>query len=453
MKTYLLLFIILFTGLQTTEAAVTFDTVWMKNTFPGICHFACFSTDTTKIYASMDSTIYILDMQNGNIIDSMEKAPSTVTGYTSLSFNGNRFASTLYENYTIIWDVSSKKIIKTFQYDSISEIDYHGICALSPDGRYYIGDASSTFKDFYGFKGEQSKLFVYDLNADKLVTWLDNGWNQTRSIQYITFSPDGKYFVIAAAYVSPPDGDLKNGILAKYTVFGWQEQKVLERNSDTYYEYLSYSRDGKYIAGTKPEGFGSSYIWDMAADTLYRTYSFAKLGQCYHITNFSPDNQFLLFGGGGFGGPDSLRTLIWDFVNDTSVYHSNMYSGTNFQFSKNNIYLLVNEGTDIYLLTPNWNKTSVEETNANNNSGLQIIPNPASETMTISYNLSHSGNVRLCLFNQLGQEVAMLKNEWQEAGKQDFRFMIDDFRLNTGVYFVRLQAGSEVRNQKLLITN
>ncbi|MGA2299031.1 MAG: hypothetical protein ABSG15_15910 [FCB group bacterium] len=375
-KLFLFLFIALF--MSQAASAVTFDTVWVKNYNNQYnIYFASFAKDTTKIYAAMDSTIYILDLQNGNIIDSMEKAPSLV-GHTRLSFNGNRIASTLYENYTVIWNDSSKRIIKTFQYDSISEIDYHGTCALSPDGRYFIGNASSTFLDYYHFKKYQTKLFVYDLNADTLVKWLDSLWNPTREIQYITFSPDGNYFVISAAFVSN-NGTLNNGRLAKFSVNGWQEQKVLEEFADSIYGYLCYSNNGKYLTGTKPDHLGSSYIWDMDADTLYRTYTREKLGDSYGMMKFTPDNQYILFAG---GYSDSLRTQIWDFVNDTSVYAANFHASAAFEMSINENYLLVGIFNKIYLLTPNWTKTGISD--IIQTKSFNIYPNPSSDFLNIN---------------------------------------------------------------------
>jgi hypothetical protein len=80
-----------------------------------------------------------------------------------------------------------------------------------------------------------------------------------------------------------------------------------------------------------------------------------------------------------------------------------------------------------------------------------IYPNPSSQFAVINYSLPDAGNVRLSLINQLGQEIIFINDNWHEAGEYNFRFAIDDFRLNSGLYCVKLQSGSEIRTSKLVI--
>jgi hypothetical protein len=57
--------------------------------------------------------------------------------------------------------------------------------------------------------------------------------------------------------------------------------------------------------------------------------------------------------------------------------------------------------------------------------------------------------VTLCVFNNLGQKVASLVNESEEAGYHDVKF--DGSNLASGVYLYRLTAGDHVETKKLLI--
>ena len=54
----------------------------------------------------------------------------------------------------------------------------------------------------------------------------------------------------------------------------------------------------------------------------------------------------------------------------------------------------------------------------------------------------------LSVFNILGQQVATLVNETQDAGDHDVRF--DAGGLASGVYFYRLRAGEYVGTKRLL---
>ena len=79
----------------------------------------------------------------------------------------------------------------------------------------------------------------------------------------------------------------------------------------------------------------------------------------------------------------------------------------------------------------------------------QNYPNPFNPTTTIRYSIPHRSQVAITVFNTLGQRVATLVNESQEAGPHDVRF--DASGLASGVYFYRLQVGSFVQAKKLLI--
>lgn len=79
----------------------------------------------------------------------------------------------------------------------------------------------------------------------------------------------------------------------------------------------------------------------------------------------------------------------------------------------------------------------------------QNYPNPFNPSTTIRYALPSRAYVRLTVFNTLGQHVATLVNENQEAGYHDVRF--DGSGLASGVYFYRIQAGTYLDTKKLLL--
>jgi hypothetical protein len=80
---------------------------------------------------------------------------------------------------------------------------------------------------------------------------------------------------------------------------------------------------------------------------------------------------------------------------------------------------------------------------------LQNYPNPFNPSTTIRYALPQRSRTTLTVFNTLGQQVATLVNDTQEAGNHDVRF--DGSGLASGVYFYRLTAGEYVNTKKLLV--
>jgi hypothetical protein len=79
----------------------------------------------------------------------------------------------------------------------------------------------------------------------------------------------------------------------------------------------------------------------------------------------------------------------------------------------------------------------------------QNYPNPFNPSTTIRYGLPSMAHVTLSIFNTLGQQVATLVNETQDAGYHDARF--DASGLASGVYFYRMQAGNFIQAKKLLL--
>ncbi len=79
----------------------------------------------------------------------------------------------------------------------------------------------------------------------------------------------------------------------------------------------------------------------------------------------------------------------------------------------------------------------------------QNYPNPFNPVTTITYALPAAGHVTLSVYNTLGQVVAALVNESQEAGYRSVSF--DAAGIPSGVYVYRITAGSFTDVKKMLL--
>ena len=80
----------------------------------------------------------------------------------------------------------------------------------------------------------------------------------------------------------------------------------------------------------------------------------------------------------------------------------------------------------------------------------QNYPNPFNPSTVISYQLPVGSNVTLKVFDILGNEVAVLVNEYVQAGTYNEYFTIYNELLSSGLYFYQLKAGDYLETKKML---
>ncbi len=79
----------------------------------------------------------------------------------------------------------------------------------------------------------------------------------------------------------------------------------------------------------------------------------------------------------------------------------------------------------------------------------QNYPNPFNPSTNIIYNLPTSSFVNLAIYNSIGQQVTLLVNQDEGSGVHTVHF--DASKLNSGIYFCRLNAGGHFFTTKMLL--
>ncbi|MBE0551947.1 MAG: T9SS type A sorting domain-containing protein, partial [Ignavibacterium sp.] len=92
----------------------------------------------------------------------------------------------------------------------------------------------------------------------------------------------------------------------------------------------------------------------------------------------------------------------------------------------------------------------VEIATPNNFELSQNYPNPFNPTTSIKFNLPEAGNVKLAVYNLLGQEVKSLVNGFRTAGTYTINF--DASNLSSGIYLYKIEMNNftQVRKMTLL---
>jgi hypothetical protein len=79
----------------------------------------------------------------------------------------------------------------------------------------------------------------------------------------------------------------------------------------------------------------------------------------------------------------------------------------------------------------------------------QNFPNPFNPTTKISFSVPSNSNVKLTVYNLLGQEITNLVNGFMKAGSHTVEFNATNF--NSGLYFYRLESNGLTQVKKMML--
>lgn len=81
----------------------------------------------------------------------------------------------------------------------------------------------------------------------------------------------------------------------------------------------------------------------------------------------------------------------------------------------------------------------------------QNYPNPFNPATSIEYTLDQSGEVKLILYNSLGQKVAILDEGNKSPGNYKIELNSEKYNLNSGVYYYKLESDSRQITKKMIL--
>jgi photosystem II stability/assembly factor-like uncharacterized protein len=185
---------------------------------------------------------------------------------------------------------------------------------------------------------------------------------------------------------------------------------------------------------------------------VYRTIDGGKnwnlvLSTSKNLTNgltkiaFADDNYGICAGNEGLMYHTTDGGLSW-FSNSFASYVS-VGSGLYYP-SKNTAYIIFNEG--VFKYDPDTN-VDVIDNNTNKNDGLLISPNPVSNKITVKINSKIYIQSKIEIYNLLGIKQKKIDYELI-SGENSITFDVSD--LSSGVYFVVVNDGKEVRKQMFI---
>lgn len=81
---------------------------------------------------------------------------------------------------------------------------------------------------------------------------------------------------------------------------------------------------------------------------------------------------------------------------------------------------------------------------------VKVYPNPISDQLNLSFNMSKDATVTVKIMDVLGNEITTLLSERVNAGDQTKPFIIAS-RITSGFYFIRVSVGSEIITKRISV--
>ncbi|MBL7994544.1 VCBS repeat-containing protein [bacterium] len=148
--------------------------------------------------------------------------------------------------------------------------------------------------------------------------------------------------------------------------------------------------------------------------------------------------------------PQEFSLILYDITHNKKIDALGIAAGYEFRNERPTNFKIFAGGAD-------WVKQNVQQLESElprEFSLHQNYPNPFNPTTRIAFDVAQSGNVKIKVYNVLGQEVATVVNRYYETGRYDIEWNgRDDLgrQLSSGVYIYRLESGRVSRVKKMLL--
>ena len=182
--------------------------------------------------------------------------------------------------------------------------------------------------------------------------------------------------------------------------------------------------------------------------------------------NINKDPEFTKFGGTDaminliFDKYDGNSMGVWGWDPDSAEYPDMHYANLQWPLPEDFSHNLSMKGTDGKPLGSSEyydGMSAVENNPANGSNSFELknnYPNPFNPTTTIKYSLKNNMNVKLSIYNVVGQKVKTLVNSTKTPGSHNVQWNgLNEAgqKVSSGIYFYRLKSGSNVKMKKMML--
>ena len=387
-------------------------------------HGAMFSKDGKVVVAVYADTLYLLDAYTGE-----------PTMYEKVKIPGGLRMFDISKDGQYI-GVVSPGIIRILNYntgETVKQIsdDKYWYFKFLPDSEHFITIHSlSIHSSSPGFH-----ISKYNIESGEIVM---TGYEDTSNyylyeISQLAVSNDKNYFCWNMSYLKTVSSDYSVCSIKLWDAATLTEITTL--NYSNALKDLDFSPDGKYLASADQDGYIK--VWNVETRELIVDMLHSENATIATKLVFSNNSKYLITGGGPFG---NQTTKIWNlpFMELIHIYEHPFIAGTSLGISSNDSLLVGDFHGRLSVLKTNFDPTSVEEQNVENDT--VIIPNPVKDILNIELKEIILGKVLISLYNSSGKQIKDLQAENIYDGATTLTF--DVSFLPTGNYFVRVESNN-----------
>ena len=203
------------------------------------------------------------------------------------------------------------------------------------------------------------------------------------------------------------------------------------------------------VTGENYDWFFDQWVYSPDHPVYQNTYTILESGENWDVElTINQVQQNTVF----FKMPIEIKIGFSDATDSTFTINNDMNNQVfNFNFDKEPVNLVFDPLTNIILKAGNTVLVSVEDDEQlpAEFSLEQNYPNPFNPSTKIKYSVPENGNVKLSVYNLVGEEVSVLVNESVDAGFYEVSFNASS--LPSGTYFYRLQTSNSIQTKKMVL--
>lgn len=350
--------------------------------------------------------------------------------------------------------------------------------AFTPDGKEFY--FSTTTNNWDGFRIYFTKQVNGEWSESKETTSILGNYDNTEP--FISYDGQNLFFVSPRPSAPPWNTDI--WICERNDTTWTSPKKVLEpvsTNNREWHPSVSLNGTLYFQSLNRSGGLGAADIYraelnngqyitaENLSDVINSSYGDGE-------ATIAPDESYLIFTSyrPGYGQSDIYISFnqnnswtepinLGPKINtDQAEYATALSPDGKYLFFTRRKALQTSEDSDIYWVSTSFidsleNITSVEKRNYNQPQKYNLYqnyPNPFNPNTTINYTLMEPGEVKIIIYNSLGQKIKTLIDNHQTSGRHSIAWNGQDEygnNVSSGIYFYQLEVNNNTISKRMIL--